>query len=613
MISLRSRLASLTIVSLMVAVGSRGGATQWPVVQAEDEEYLRGVAVDTWACIAHFVEPTTGLPFDSSKRAEHSSVSNLGYYAASCAAAAEMELMSREEATRRVRRVLDGYRRFQHWNGFSQSWNNVHTLKPAPHDTMISLLDSANMVAGFVVAGQLLPDVRADVGQVLSAMDWKPFHDAADGRLFGGYDMARGRIDRGWHIGDYAGDGRLAAFWAIAVGAAPPGSWEKLGRETETHFGLEIYKPAWLGGGLFMQVQDGLFLDERCTPAGRSAADFAYVQMLFARQQKLPAWGWSACCAPDGEYLGWCGLKVSVVTPHAAGMAANFYPHKAAECLRELEKWGARTPFEEHGRQLKLGFRDSIDLDSGVVCDRYLPPLDQAMMFLALANALEDRVVQRAFMSHPVVRTGCTRIAEYSKQVDDAWLAELQRRDIKPLRVPDAGGRGGPARVVIDDFERAEATTNLLGAANSVWTRDADDDTVTIGMRHETLEQGGKRSGCLRVDYDVESPNPAYGGVTLSLGHANGSGCNLLTLRARGLPDRTKVELHGRGGSGAVRVRVKDAGQWTDIELRYRDFGMITDWSDLDRLVIVFEDNVSKPKVGTVWLDDIELMRGESK
>ncbi|MBN2445501.1 MAG: DUF3131 domain-containing protein [Phycisphaerae bacterium] len=598
---------SAAIVSLLVVPVSL--AADWPRVQPEDEDYLRGVAADTWACIAHFVEPETGLPFDSSERNDNSSVSNLGYYAASCAVAAELKLVSREEATQRVRRVLDAYRGFKQWNGFSQSWNNAHTLKPASNDTMISLLDSANMVAGFVVAGQLLPDVRADVDEILGAMNWKPFYDPADGRLFGGYDMARGKIDHGWHIGDYAGDGRMAALLAIAVGAAPPESWDKLGRETETHYGLTICKPAWLGGGLFMQVQDGLFLDERSTPAGRSAADFAYVQMLFAKQQGLPAWGWSACCGPDGEYLGWGGLKVAVVTPHAAGMAANFYPHKAADCLRELEKRGLRAVFEEDGKQLKLGFRDSINLDTGATYDGYLPPLDQAMMFLALANALEDRVVQRAFMSHPVVRTGCQRIAEYSKPVDEKWLAELLRRDLELLRVPALAKGNGPTRVAIDDFERPDIGTNLVGGATDCWTRDKADETVSVKLRRDETDIDGTRGGCLRVDYDVDSPNPAYGGLTLNLAHVDGSGCNALRLRARGLPDRTKIELHGRGGSGAVRAHVKDPTQWSTIELRYRDFGLITDWSDLDRLVIVLEDNASKPKVGTVWLDDIELIR----
>jgi len=587
---------------------------QWPAVLPADEAYLRGVAAETWACIAHFVEPKTGLPYDSSERAEHTSVTNIGYYAACTAVAAEMKLVPRDEAVVRVRRVVDAYSRFKHWHGFSQSWNNVHTLAPSPSDTMISLLDSGNMVAGLVVARQLMPEVRDAIDAVLAAMDWKPFYDAADGRLFGGYDMARDRIDSGWHIGDYAGDGRMAAFWAIAVGAAPPESWDKLNRETEMHYGLTMFKPAWLGGGLFMQAQDAIFLDEWNTPAGKSAADFAYAQMLYALDLKLPAWGWSACSAPDGQYLGWGGRKVSVVTPHAAGMAAQWYPHQAAECLRKLETLGARAPFEERGEEYKLGFRDSVDLSTKAVCARYLPPLDQAMMFLALANVLEDRIVQRAFMENPTVQQGRARIAEYQRPPDPAWLAELRRRDREPLRLPPRSAATGPSRVLIDDFQGDTPDRNRLGDVNDAWTRDAKDDTVSVRMSLADAPGPGHTGTCLRVDYDVDSPNAAYGGITLNLNRVNAGGCNALSMRVRGTPGQCKVELHGRGGSGATHVRGVKTDEWQTVQVPFIDFGgMITDWGEMHRLVLVVEDRLAGPKTGTLWLDDVELIAGPTR
>ena len=580
----------------------------WPDVLPADEAYLRDVAGETWACIAHFVELTTGLPYDTSEWGEYSSATNLGFYVASCAVAAEMKLIPQADATARVQRVLDAYRQFKQWHGFSQSWNHVRTLQPAPHDTMVSLLDSANLIAGLVVAGQLLPDVRADVDKLLVAMDFAPFYDAKDGRMFGGYDMARDRIGLGWHLGDYASDGRMAVFWAIAVGAAPPEAWNKLGRETESHFGLETYRPAWLGGGLFMQVQAGLFLDERCTPIGRAAANFAYAQMLYAAYLDLPAWGWSACQGPDGSYLGWGGLSVPVVTPHAAGMTAMIYPHTAAECLRRLEKLGARVPFKEAGKEQKLGFRDSVNVQTRAVCERYLPALDQAMMFLALANALEDRVVQRAFMAHPTVKRGCERIAEYSQPSDPNWLAELRRRDREPLPPVTRPKTAGPAEVLVADFENGDAVRNRVSGANTTFTRDAADTTVSLSLR---IDQDATRPGkCLRVDYDMDSPNPAFGGLTFDLNKADASGCDTLVLRLRGTPAKAKFELHGRGGGGAKYVVGIKPDAWTEIAIPFIDFGgMITDWGEMHRIVIVLEDRISEPRTGTLWVDDVRLIK----
>ena len=586
-----------------------GSTLDWPVVMENDRDYLRTLAQDTWACIAYFVASDSGLPYDNSERAECTSVTNIGYYAACCAVAAKMNLTSQAEATDRVQRVLSAYRQFKQWHGFSQSWNSVHTLQPSVDDTMISLLDSANMVAGFVVAGQLLPEVRADVEKILKRMDWTAFYDGGQDRLFGGYDLANERLDRGWHIGDYAGDGRMAVFWAIAVGAAPPSAWEKLNRGTETHFGLEVLQPSWIGGGLFMHVQDGLFLDERSTPAGRSAANFAYAQMLYAASLNLPVWGWSACSAPDGRYLGWGGLEVPVVTPHAAGMTTMIYPHQAADCLRRLEEIGARAPYREgaDGPNHAFGFRDSINLDTQDVSPRYLPPLDQAMMFLSIANALEDRVVQRAFAAHPVVQAGQRRIPEYSAPVDATWLAELRRRDREPVRVPVDAESSGPSRIVVDDFEASRDMINAVGGAYTIWTRDPNDADTVIKASVESAPSGSR---ALRIDYDVESTQPAFGGVTIGLNGVNASGCNLLRFRMRGAGGRLKIELHGRGGSGAAYIECDPDERWRTVELPFIDFGgMITDWGQMREIIIVFEDRSVRPQCGTLWIDDLEMTR----
>jgi hypothetical protein len=36
---------------------------------------------------------------------------------------------------------------------------------------------------------------------------------------------------------------------------------------------------------------------------------------------------------------------------------------------------------------------------------------------------------------------------------------------------------------------------------------------------------------------------------------------------------------------------------------------MITDWSSLSQIILVFEDSVSRPKVGTMHIDEITLLR----
>ncbi|MCB2156600.1 hypothetical protein KQI84_17120 [bacterium] len=587
-----------------------GPKVEWPQVAEDDEAYLRDVMKDTWDCIAFYVAPETGLPYDTSTRDDYSSVTNLGYYAASCAIAAEIGYITHDEAVDRVRRVLDSYEQFEKWNGFSESWNNVHTRERALHDPMISVLDSGNMVAGYVVAAQALPEVREQVERIVNGMNWAAFYDENVGLLYGGYNMTTEKMDPGWHVGDYAGDGRIAHFWAIASGVAPAESWKNLGRKTEEHFDLKIYGPGWMGGGLFMQSQDGLFLDEQMTPAGRSTANFAYAQMLYAKTLDLPAWGWSASFSPDDRYLGWGGLEANVVTPHAAGMAAMHYPAKAAESLRTLEEMGARDPMMIDGEMREFGFRDSIDLTTGAVSDKYLPALDQTMLFFSLANVLEDGVVQRLYESHPTVKKGLAAIDEFTWPADQGWLAELKRRDTSPLVLPGASAATGPESILIDDFEGTDPMRNRLGGQLVTWKRDAADDTVNFNVSLEKVQRDGAMTGAMRIDYDVDSPNLAFGGATFDLEGIDASGARSVQFWAKGTPNDLKIELHGAGGVGVARLNGLSETEWRHFTIPYTQFGgMITDWSRLTQFFIVFEDGHSVPKEGTLWLDDLKIAR----
>ncbi|HXF57147.1 MAG TPA: glucoamylase family protein [Actinomycetota bacterium] len=74
-----------------------------------------------------------------------------------------------------------------------------------------------------------------------------------------------------------------------------------------------------------------------------------------------------------------------VVTPHAAFLALDFAPEQALDNLAALEE-------DFPGLYGPGGFRDSVDVVSGQVADRYLA-LDQGMVMAAIANAvLGDRL-----------------------------------------------------------------------------------------------------------------------------------------------------------------------------------------------------------------------------
>ncbi|HVM96678.1 MAG TPA: glucoamylase family protein, partial [Candidatus Acidoferrales bacterium] len=111
----------------------------------------------------------------------------------------------------------------------------------------------------------------------------------------------------------------------------------------------------------------------------------------------------SPCSTPLGDgyseygvpFLGSRGYRSGAVTPHAAALALLVDPQAATTDLRALaERYNAYGDF---------GLYDGIDPKSGVVAHKYLA-LDQSMLFLALANRLDDHIVQRRFAADPIVQ-----------------------------------------------------------------------------------------------------------------------------------------------------------------------------------------------------------------
>lgn len=375
-----------------------------PNVAAADKKYLRQLARDTWRCIEHLVAPTTGLPYDNARRGEFTSVSNIGLYLTGIAAARDMGLISRRTAERKIARALHSVKKLKTWHGFQQSWNSVKTLQPATHDPWVSILDSGNLAAGLITVGQAFPKFRDDCRALVEAMDWGAFYDKDRKLLLGGYNTQTGKVNPSWHLAMLGADSRLASFLAVASGKAPPESWDALDRGTEQRHHVRYLKPGWQGGGLFMQYISGLWLDERHTLMGRSAENFAYAQMIHAAVKNFPAWGWSASDSPGGEYLGWGKLRDEIVTPHACALAIQQFAGEVIANLRALEKLGARSK--------RFGFYDAIDVTTGKIADNYLV-LDQLMLFLSLANYLQNDCVRRWFQADPLVQRGRQLIRDY--------------------------------------------------------------------------------------------------------------------------------------------------------------------------------------------------------
>ncbi len=83
-----------------------------------------------------------------------------------------------------------------------------------------------------------------------------------------------------------------------------------------------------------------------------------------------------------------------VVSPHAAFLALRYAPEATLADLRGLAD-------DFPGLYTDLGFRDSVNVQTGAVSDSYLA-LDQGMIMGAIANELGDDVLRRGFVGPDV-------------------------------------------------------------------------------------------------------------------------------------------------------------------------------------------------------------------
>lgn len=406
---------------------------------SKDRRYLSGVYRDTWACLANFVSPQTGLPYDTSRRSPSTSTANVGLYLAACAVAARTGLLPELDAKARVEAVLSALEKWPRFlGGFPVTWVNPETLAVTEHS--FSTADAlSTLTAGLLVVKGILPGYAGRIDKLLTPMNWGDLYDSDRGLYKGGWNLVKKDFQvqqKGWqwYYGDLASTTRFGYLWGIGTGAIPLESWGALAQRTETKCGFTYFMPGG-AGGLGPSLLTGIFVDERGTALGRSAAHFVWAQWTNAQQIGAPAWGGSPSESPDGkEFLAYGALTDDVVAPVASGLAAVYYPRQSADNLRRMEKSGVRAPWRENGRRRSFGFRDSWDWRTQRVSDVYTCA-NQAMLFLSLANVMHDGVVWKSVAADPHVLRAIREIPDYVQQ-DLGQSALFAERDAQPFKEP---------------------------------------------------------------------------------------------------------------------------------------------------------------------------------
>jgi hypothetical protein len=164
--------------------------------------------------------------------------------------------------------------------------------------------------------------------------------------------------------------------------------------------------------------------------------------------------------------------------------------------------------------------------------------------------------------------------------------------------------------LIIADFDSGKKPNNI-GGDFGAWIKDPNDLSMSCYESFSKETRTGKGFS-LRCDYDVNSPNPAYGGLWFKLNGIDISGYNKLTFwvkgdEKRGFTPIFKIEL---------KNNIKEVGRfyvtgvnekWQKIEVPLMKFAGISRFNNMTEFVVVFEDWRCPVKEGTLYFDDIAV------
>ena len=170
------------------------------------------------------------------------------------------------------------------------------------------------------------------------------------------------------------------------------------------------------------------------------------------------------------------------------------------------------------------------------------------------------------------------------------------------------------SELVIADYDTGDKPNNI-GGDFGAWDKDPNDETQGSQISFEPDDALGDPAGySIRLDYDVDSPNPAYNGFWMKLNGEDGSNYNTLSFYLRGDPNmgftrRVKVELKDMSNRPSPYIVSGVSDQWKRFSIPFEKFRRIKDWTSLNEFVIVFDDINSNPKAGTLYLDHVVFSR----
>lgn len=156
-----------------------------------------------------------------------------------------------------------------------------------------------------------------------------------------------------------------------------------------------------------------------------------------------------------------------------------------------------------------------------------------------------------------------------------------------------------------DSGEKLSQSAYDFGA----WNKDSSDPSQGCVESFSPDEKFGDQGMSLRLDYDVESAAPAYNGVWIKVKELDISRYKFFNFAVKGDAKNgfTKVikwEIKNPHEAGKF-LFAGVTNEWQEVKIQINDFKGPRDRTKITEIVLVFDDVNSKPKMGTIYIDNI--------
>jgi cellobiose phosphorylase len=275
--------------------------------------------------------------------------------------------------------------------------------------------------------------------QMASGMEWDFLFDKAQNLLSIGYNVEDHRRDASYYD-LLASEARLTTYAAIAMGKLPQDSWFALGRQL-TNQGNAPVLLSW-SGSMFEYLMPNLVMPTyENTLLDQTNKSVIQKQIEYGRKKNIP-WGISesgysmvdAHLNYQYKAFGVPGLGFKrglgedlVVAPYATVMSLMIDPSEAYDNLKQMAEQGFMGDY---------GFYEAIDYTSTRVQRKQKYAIIQSFMahhqgmsFLALANVLDDRPMQKRFEAEVHLKSALLLLQERIPRVTSFYSPTVHAGD----------------------------------------------------------------------------------------------------------------------------------------------------------------------------------------